>query len=380
MKTIALFGSTGSVGTNVLDVVRRYPHHFRIKALSASENVNALIGQAKEFGPEAVVIGNQGLYGELKKGIPAKMQAFAGAREIENLAGGIEADIIFMAISGTAALRPLIAALEAGRTVALASKEPIVSAGMLIRRILAEDGAKIIPVDSEHSAVMQCLTGRKNADIRTLYITGSGGSLLGRRAEDFDTITVQDVLNHPKWDMGRKITVDSATLMNKGLEVIEARWLFDVPPEKIKVVIHPEAVVHALVEFLDGTISAAMFSPDMRFPILKALAFPDIMNSDFPRVDLCGISSFDFREPDTHRFPALELAYEALRSGGTVPAVLNGANESAVGLFLDGRIKFTDIIRCVRHAVDGHAKIDDPTLDEIIECQRWAHEEVLKSC
>lgn len=380
MKTIALFGSTGSVGRNVLNVVRRYPHQYRITSLSASENVDLLIEQAREFKAEEVAVGNRGLLGTLKSGLPGGARAFSGAEEIEKMAEGTDADIVFMSISGTAALKPLIAALKAGKTVALASKEPVVSAGVMIRSILADGKSRIIPVDSEHSAVMQCLAGRKSSDVRTLYITGSGGSLRERRAEEFDDLSVEEVLNHPKWDMGKKITVDSATLMNKGLEVIEARWLFDVPPEKIKVVIHPEAIVHAMVEFVDGTISAAMFSPDMRFPILKALAHPEIAESDFPRVALTDLGALTFQEPDSKRFPALSLAFEALEAGGTAPAVLNAANETAVGLFLGGRIKFNDIVRLVRKCVSGHSVIDDPTLEEIISSESRAHEEVLKSC
>lgn len=342
--------------------------------------MDLLIEQAREFKAEEVAVGNRGLLGTLKSGLPGGARAFSGAEEIEKMAEGTDADIVFMSISGTAALKPLIAALKAGKTVALASKEPVVSAGVMIRSILADGKSRIIPVDSEHSAVMQCLAGRKSSDVRTLYITGSGGSLRERRAEEFDDLSVEEVLNHPKWDMGKKITVDSATLMNKGLEVIEARWLFDVPPEKIKVVIHPEAIVHAMVEFVDGTISAAMFSPDMRFPILKALAHPEIAESDFPRVALTDLGALTFQEPDSKRFPALSLAFEALEAGGTAPAVLNAANETAVGLFLGGRIKFNDIVRLVRKCVSGHSVIDDPTLEEIISSESRAHEEVLKSC
>ncbi len=368
------------MGNNVLDVVRHYPGHFRVKAITSNENINSLIKQAEEFRPEAAAIGNQALHRELADSLPRGVKALAGTADIEKMAAEMPADIIFIAISGTAALRPLVAALKAGKTVALASKEPVVSAGMIIRKILNEKGGRIIPVDSEHSAVMQCLGSRKSADVRTLYITGSGGPLRNKAAEDFDSLPLGEVLNHPKWNMGRKITVDSATLMNKGLEVIEARWLFDVPADRIKVVIHPEAIIHAMVEFADGTISAGMFSPDMRFPILRALAFPDIMASDFPKVDFSVIRSLTFLQPDSRKFPALELAYNALRAGGTAPAVLNSANEAAVKLFLEGRIKFNDIVKLVRKAVEGHVIINDPTLDEIMHCHSWALEEVLRSC
>ena len=380
MKNIILLGSTGSVGTNVLDVVRRYPGHFRVKAIASNENINSLIKQAEEFKPEVAVIGNQSLHRELAAGLPKGVKALAGSADLEKIAAEMPADVVFMAISGTAALKPLVAALGSGRTVALASKEPVVSAGMIIRKVLDEKGGRIIPVDSEHSAVMQCLGSRKSADVGTLYITGSGGPLKDRTAEDFDALPLNEILNHPKWSMGRKITVDSATLMNKGLEVIEAKWLFDVPAEKIKVVIHPEAVIHAMVEFADGTISAGMFSPDMRFPILRALAFPDIMANDLPKVDFSVTRALTFFQPDNSKFPALDLAYGALRAGGTAPAVLNSANEAAVNLFLEGKIKFSDIVRLVRKAVEGHVVIKDPALDDIMRCHSWAIEEVFRSC
>jgi len=380
MKDIILLGSTGSVGRNVLDVVRRYPEKFRIKAISASRNVPSLIRQAEEFSPDIVAIGDKGLYADLKDGLAGGVEVIAGMENLERLAGEEKADIVFMAVSGTAALKPLIAALKAGRTVALASKEPVVSAGMIIRKLMEEHSSRILPVDSEHSAIMQCLGERSSKDVRMLYITGSGGSLSGRKKEEFDSLSVDQVLAHPKWDMGKKITVDSATLMNKGLEVIEARWLFNIVPERIKVVIHPQAVIHSMVEFIDGTISASLFYPDMRFPILRALSYPDITASDFPRVDFNAISSFSFSEPDSGKFPALELAFSALRAGGTVPAVLNGANETAVRLFLDGKIKFTTIIKMVETAIEKHRKIDDPSLENIIDSEKWAAEEVLRSC
>ena len=216
--------------------------------------------------------------------------------------------------------------------------------------------------------------------MRTLYITGSGGSLRDKEEKEFDSLSIEEVLAHPKWDMGRKITVDSATLMNKGLEAIEARWLFNVPGDKIKIVIHPEAIVHSMVEFIDGTISASLFCPDMRFPILKALAYPEVIDNDFPRVDFSAIGHLSFSEPDTKRFPALELAFEVLRLGGTMPAVLNGANEAAVKAFLAEKIKFTDIIKRVENILKKHKKVDDPSLEDIIACEKWAYKEVLESC
>lgn len=376
MKNIIILGSTGSVGRSVLDVVRCYPEKFRVKGISSNENVSLLAEQAEEFKPEIISISTEKAYRDLKaKGLKGT-DILMGEGGLERLAEKEPSDIIFMAISGVAALKPLIAALEAGRTVALASKEPIVSAGVILRKFASQ----IIPVDSEHSAVMQCLAGRSIEEVRTLYITGSGGPLRDRREEEFDLLSVDQVLDHPKWNMGRKITVDSATLMNKGLEVIEARWLFDMDPGKIKVVIHPEAIVHSMVEFVDGTISAGMFCPDMKFPILKALAHPDIMESDFNRIDFSTVSRLTFAEPDTGKFPALGLAYESLRAGGTMPAVLNGANEAAVKLFLEGKIKFTDISKSVERVMGKHKKLSGPSLEDIISSEKWAIEEVLKSC
>jgi len=380
MKNIILLGSTGSVGRNVLDIVRQYPDRFRIKAIAASENVSVLIRQAEEFRPDIVAIGEKSLYERLKEGLAGDVKVVAGAGSLEQLAGAEPADIIFMAISGTAALRPLIAALKAGRTVALASKEPVVSAGMIIRKLVEEHSSRILPVDSEHSAIMQCLGSAGSEDVRTLFITGSGGPLRDTREDEFDDLSVDRVLAHPKWDMGKKITVDSATLMNKGLEVIEARWLFDMPQDRIKVVIHPQAVIHAMVEFVDGTVTAGMFRPDMRFPVLRALSFPEILASELPRVDFSGLGNFSFSEPDFGKFPALELAREALRAGGTMPAVMNGANETAVGAFLDGKIKFTAIIDMVGKVLGKHKIINSPSIEDIIDSEKWAAREVLKFC
>ncbi len=380
MKDIILLGSTGSVGGNVLDVVRRHPDRFRVKAIFSNENISLLAEQAEEFKPEVVALGNERLYSDLKGSAPEGARVLCGAESLELLAGEEPADMVFMAVSGTAALRPLVAALKAGRTIALASKEPVVSAGMIIRRLAEENSARILPVDSEHSAIMQCLTGRKMEEVRTLYITGTGGPLKDKKEEEFDSLSIDQVLAHPRWDMGRKITVDSATLMNKALEIIEARWLFEVPPEKIKVVIHPEAIIHSMVEFIDGTISASLFCPDMRFPILRALSYPAVVASDLPRVDFGAIRDLSFSEPDTKKFPALELAFEVLRTGGTMPAVLNGADEAAVKLFLDGRIKFTDIVKLVTEVIERHSTIDDPSLEDIMDSEKWAAEEVRRTC
>ncbi|MDD4956496.1 MAG: 1-deoxy-D-xylulose-5-phosphate reductoisomerase [Candidatus Omnitrophica bacterium] len=379
MKDIVIFGSTGSVGRNVLDIIRSFPEKFRVKALVSRSNSDLLVAQALEFRPDIVAIYDESGLTGLKNALEG-IKITGGAEALEDIAGAVKADIVFMCISGTAALKPLIAALKAGRKVALASKEPVVSAGMILRDTVKGTSAEIVPVDSEHSAIMQCLYGRDKAHVKRLFVTGTGGSLSGRSGENLDNMSVSDVLAHPKWSMGRKITVDSATLMNKGLEVIEARWLFDIPQDRIKVVIHPEAIIHSMVEFLDGTMAASLFSPDMRFPILTALSFPDMFENSLPRLDPVSVGKLTFTEPDTARFPALALAYEALDAGGTMPAVLNASNESAVHMFLDGKIKFTRIPELVEKVMEQHKNIKVPSLDDVISAEAWAREEVLRFC
>lgn len=380
MKSISLLGSTGSIGRNVLDVVRKNPDKFKIKAIAAREDTYSLVSQAEEFSPSVVAVTDGAYYEDLKKKVPERTKVISGDGCLEEIASDSEVDIVFISISGTAALSPLIAAVLAGKVIALASKEPIVSAGKLIMDMAREHSAVILPVDSEHSAIMQCLGEKENGDISKLYITGSGGSLRKRDQSEFDDLSVEEVLNHPKWDMGRKITVDSATLMNKGLEVIEARWLFDVDPEKIKIIIHPEAIIHSMIEFIDGTISASLCYPDMRYPILKALSYPGMISNDFPRVDFSEINKLSFEEANRNKFPAIELAYNALNDGGASPAVLNAANETAVGLFLDNKIKFNRIMGLVERVLKAHKKIDDPSLNDIRMIEKWASEEVLRSC
>jgi len=380
MKKIVLYGSTGSVGRSVLDVVRKNPDRFKIKTLTSNRNIDLLSSQISEFDPETAAIGDKGLYEELKSRTSGRVKIVAGDEELPYLSEDDDADIVFMAISGIAALLPLMSAIKAGKTIALASKEPIVSGGRLIMEEVERCSARIIPVDSEHSAIFQCIDSIDKGSIARLYITGSGGSLWNRRKTELDDVTVEEVLAHPKWDMGPKITVDSATLMNKGLEIIEARWLFGIEPEKLKVIIHPEAIIHSMVEFVDGTVRASMFYPDMRYPVLKALSHPEMISNGLPRVDLISLGRMSFYEPDGSRFPALKMAYEALQKEGTVPAVLNSANEAAVGLFLQRRIKFTQITGIVAGVIDRHRPQMDPGLEDIIAAERWAKEEVLRSC
>jgi len=270
--------------------------------------------------------------------------------------------------------------LSNGKTVALASKEPIVSAGELLNALMKKHNSKILSVDSEHYAIFKCLSGRKNSDIGKILLIGTGGPLKNRKKEDFKKLTIEEVLNHPKWKMGRKITVDSATLMNKGLEIIEAKWLFDIPEDIIEVVIHPEAIIHSMVEFIDGTVNAFMYQPDMKFPILSSLSYPDTFPSNFPRIDFPKLGSITFYSPDRDKFPALALAYESIKSGGTMPAVLNSSNETAVKLFLDGKIDFTNIMEKVQNIINKHKPREAMSIDDILEAEDWAHEEVLRTC
>lgn len=365
----------------MLAVARAYPGKFSVHAISSNERTDLLAEQAEEFKPAFAVIGDEKRYAALKKKVKGPTEVLTGSSGLEELAASDEADIVFIAISGRAALLPLIAALRAGKTVALASKEPIVTAGGVIKKIAKESSARILPVDSEHSAVFQCLAGRKIQDVEKIYLTASGGSVFGKGKDECDSLSVEEILNHPKWDMGRKITVDSATMMNKGLEVIEAKWLFDIDPEKINVVIHPEAVVHSMVQFVDGTITAGLFYPDMRFPILRALAYPEVLASTLPRVDFFSLGKLTFLGADMGRFPALDLAFEAVRAGGTAPAVLAGSDEAAVRLFLDGKIKFSEIIKKVEKVYARHRSgAKDPSLEEVISAEKWAFEEVERSC
>jgi len=380
MKKILLLGSTGSVGKNVLNVIRKYPEEFSVSGLTTYENIDLLCEQIYEFSPQFVCVGNDKAYKEIKKKQIQNIQIYSQEQDLKYIISKDNSDIVFMAISGIAALKPLIWALEQGKTVALASKEPIVSAGQIIRNIINTKKGKIIPVDSEHSAIMQCLEGREKKDVEKIYITGSGGALHNYNIEDFDKISIEKVLDHPKWDMGDKITVDSATLMNKGLEMIEARWLFDISFDKIKIIIHPEAIIHSLVEFIDGTINATMFFPDMKFPILKALSYPKILKSNFTKVDLLKIKHISFLEPDIKKFPLLQLAFEAMKQKGSMLCVLNASNEQAVKLFLKGKIKFIDIVKIVETILEKHKHIKNPKLEDIFFLQEWAQKEVLQLC
>jgi len=384
MKKIVLLGSTGSIGTNTLDVVSRFPGKFKIDALSVDSNIDLLLRQIKQFRPKAVAVRDIKKAAILKKtasSIIKGLKIYEGDEGVEELAGRRDADIVVVTISGTAALSPILRAMGSKKRIALANKEALVSAGKIITDFAKKKKIEIIPVDSEHSAIFQCLDGKGSRSyLSKIYLTGSGGPLRNVSKKDFNKLSTKDVLNHPKWKMGKKITVDSATLMNKGLEVIEAHWLFDVEVDKIEVLIHPEAIIHSMVEFSDGAILAQLANPDMRLPILYALSFPERYKTIFPKVAFSEIRKFSFYSPDTGKFPCLSLAYRVIRDGGSSPCVLNASNEEAVKAFLSGRIKFTKIPVIIEKVLSKHKNIKNPTLTDILDKERWAKEEAKVLC
>ncbi|MFN3597206.1 MAG: 1-deoxy-D-xylulose-5-phosphate reductoisomerase [Rubricoccaceae bacterium] len=353
-RDLVVLGSTGSIGTQTLDVAALFPDRLRVRVLAAGANWEALAAQARRVRPEAVCIADEAAYGALRDALAGSgVAVHAGADALCGLAAEGTRTTVVAAVVGAAGLRPTLAAVRAGHTVALANKEALVVAGALVTREAAASGAVVVPVDSEHSALFQCLVGEPRGAVEKLTLTASGGPFRTRPAGTFDAIAPEDALAHPNWDMGAKITIDSATMMNKGLEVIEARWLFDVPAEKIEVAVHPQSIVHSLVTFCDGSTKAQLGVPDMRVPIQYALSFPGRWPAPHPRVDWPALGRLDFEAPDAARFPALGLAYEALRRGGAVPAALNAANEVAVARFLAREIRFTDIPRLVEEAMDA---------------------------
>jgi 1-deoxy-D-xylulose-5-phosphate reductoisomerase len=362
-KRIALLGSTGSIGTQTLDVISRFPCEFRVEVLTAGNNIKLLAQQAKKFLPDAVVIGNKANYPQLKealKGTPVKV--LAGNDAIEQIVTGSNIDLVVAAMVGYSGLRPTVAAIKAGKIIALANKETLVVAGEIIKKLIKESGSRIIPVDSEHSAIFQCLAGESGNPIEKITLTASGGPFLNFTREMLDVVKPHEALRHPNWEMGNKVTVDSASLMNKGLEVIEAKWLFDLNPDQIKVVIHPQSIIHSMVHFADGSIKAQMGMPDMRIPILYALTWPGRYPSDLPRLDLSLHQTLTFCDPDMTRFRNLSLAYYALKQGGNMPCIMNAANEVAVNAFLSGKIGFLQMSDLVEHTMEKAEYLLSPGL------------------
>ena len=376
MKKITILGSTGSIGTNALDVIARHPREFSVTALASYTNVRLLAQQARKFRPKVVAICDESKFGELKRSLSGSgIKIKCGCEGVEEAARYDGADITLVAIAGSAGLIPTLAAIERGKTVALANKEPLVMAGGIITERAKKKGTKIIPVDSEHSAIFQCLNGHSRADLKKIYLTGSGGPLRKVNIRRFGALSPEEVINHPRWKMGKKISVDSATLMNKGLEIIEAKWLFGVGVDKIEVLIHPEAIIHSMVEFVDGSIIAQLSVADMRLPILYAFSYPGRLKSSLPSVDFVKMGKFTFGKPDMKKFPCLAMSYEAARKGGSHPVVLNAVNEEAVLAFLDGRIRFDRIPKIIEKVLSLHKGRANPSLNEILAIDNWARQQ-----
>ena len=372
MKNVVILGSTGSIGIRTLDVIRKEASSFRVLGLAAGKNTELLTQQARQFNPRYLVVEEEESARDLEAELGEKAQISWGAEALKELAVISESDILLSAIPGVAGLIPTIAALKRGKRIALAAKEVLVAAGKLVARLARQKGGEIIPVDSEHSAVFQCLQGEKMEAVKKIILTASGGPFLHFRKEELENVTPDQALRHPRWEMGKKVSLDSATLMNKGLEVLEAHYLFGLDLEHIQVVIHPQSIVHALVEMKDGSILAQLGPADMRLPIQYALNFPERGERICPELDFCKLESLSFASPDKKKFPALGLAYAAGREGGTMPAVLSAANEEAGKSFLAGQIPFTEICRVVERTMAAHEVVLEPGLEEIIAADRWA--------
>jgi 1-deoxy-D-xylulose-5-phosphate reductoisomerase len=372
MKNIAILGSTGSIGKSTLSVVRAFPDKFRVVGLSVNSDIDALLRQIEEFNPSFVSVRDEKSARILCRHVRKGLRVYAGEPGLLELVKEKSVDQIMFAISGSACLMPLIEAIDAGKDIALANKEALVMAGSLIMRLARRKKIRILPVDSEQSAIWQCLEGENRDSLKRIYLTASGGPLRRLSRSSLNNITVGKVLKHPRWKMGRKITVDSATLMNKGLELLEAMFLFDLDHSRIRVLVHPEALIHSMVEFIDGVTIAQVSITDMRIPIQYALSYPQRLESQLGGVDFYKLKSLNFEKPDLSRFPALRLAYEAAKELGTLPCVMNAANEIAVKEFLDGRIKFTNIARIVEKVMRKHSNNKAPTLGDIRNADIWA--------
>jgi len=380
MKNVVVLGSTGSIGTSALKVAEDLPDRIRLLALAAGTNAGLLIEQARKHQPIAVSVSDPSKAGELKGTLGVHCEVFSGPDGLVKLATLPAADIVLIAIVGTAGLQPALAAIRAGKDIAVASKEILVMAGEIVMREARKNGVRVLAVDSEHSAIFQCLDGKPAASVRRLWLTASGGPFRDANLwpkEKFPEISVECALKHPSWIMGRKITIDSATLFNKGLEMIEARWLFDIEMALVGVLVHPQSVIHSMVEFVDGSIVAQLSTPDMCLPIQYALTYPARAPSDRVRTDFPKIASLTFEEPDLDRFPSLNLARSAGEVGGTLPAVLNAANEVAVEAFVNRKINFAQIAETVRRTMDKHVAVAHPTLDQILEADAWARREAV---
>ena len=370
-RTIAILGSTGSIGTQTLQVVEEHPDKFEVYAITANTRVDDLIQQARKFLPEAVVIADESKYPKLKEALAdLPIKVYGGYESICQIVESKPIDIVVTAMVGFSGLRPTINAIKAGKAIALANKETMVVAGELINELAMKHQTPILPVDSEHSAIFQCLAGEMSNKVEKLILTASGGPFRTFRKEQLEHVTVQQALKHPNWSMGAKITIDSASMMNKGFEVMEAKWLFGVGAEDIEVVVHPQSVIHSMVQFADGAIKAQLGTPDMRLPIMYALTYPTRLPSSFDRIDWNTLKELTFEKPDLELFPNLRHAYTALAEGGNIPCVVNAANEICVAAFLEERIKFTDMPKLIERAMEKATYILKPTLDDYLETDK----------
>ena len=375
MKNVVLLGSTGSIGTSTIKVADDLPDQIRLVGLAAGNNVDLLVEQARKHRPEAISITDRTKAETLKDNLTFNTRVYSGSEGLLKLATLPSADIVLIAIVGTAGLQPALAAIRAGKDIAVASKEILVMAGEIVMAEAAKHGVKVLAVDSEHSAIFQCLDGKPASSVRKLWLTASGGPFRNTPKDEFPKITVERALKHPSWVMGRKITIDSATLFNKGLEMIEARWLFGIEMDRVDVVVHPQSVVHSMVEFIDGSIIAQLSTPDMCLPIQYALTYPNRVGSERVQTDFAKLGTLNFETPDHQRFPALKLARQAGSIGGTLPAVLNAANEIAVEAFCTRRITFDQISEMVAKTMASHKVVPRPTLDQILAADAWARAE-----
>ena len=375
-QRIVILGSTGSIGRNTLDVIDHLAERCRVVGLAAGSNWEELAAQARRYHPQYVSLAERGVFGSLCGALNGDIRLLEGAAGLIELIEQSDADCVVAAIVGSAGLPATLRAVELGKTIAVANKETLVTAGSIIMPLARRTGARLIPVDSEHSAIYQALHAGRRADVRKVYLTASGGPFRTASAEEMEHASLADALNHPTWSMGPKVTIDSATMMNKALEIIEAKWLFDLDPDEIEVLIHPESVVHSLVEFCDGSQVAQLGTPDMRTPIQYALTYPERLPCRSAALDLVQVGQMHFHAPDFDKFPALRLGYAAARRGGTAGAVLTAANEAAVELFRRGEIRFGEIVELNRQVLDRHQFIAEPTLAQLLAVDRWARDEV----
>ena len=377
MKKVLILGSTGSIGINVLNVIKNLPGKFKVTALTVNTRIDLLEPQIYEFNPEIVAVKDEKLGAELKKRINHKCKVYTGEESLCRLAAESDYDIFVGAMVGSAGLLPTIEAIKRGKRIALANKETLVVAGELITELVKKYNAEILPIDSEHSAIFQCIKGESGKEIEKLILTASGGPFLHKKKEELEKVTIEEALAHPNWKMGNKITIDSASMMNKGLEIIEAHWLFGITPGRIDVLIHPQSIIHSMVQFVDGSVKAQLGLPDMKLPIQYALTYPERDANNYERINLADIGSLTFSEPDFSKYKCLALAYSAINAGGTAPCILNAANEVAVDKFLKGKIKFTKIPVLIDNALEKIQNYNSPDLELIFDCDRKTRDLVL---